>query len=84
MTYRYFGHSKSDRNLYRTKEEIQAWKEKDPIGRFETLLIDADVITDADVDEIYEEMNRSIDDAVAFAENSPEPDPSEVIEFVYA
>jgi pyruvate dehydrogenase E1 component alpha subunit len=84
MTYRYFGHSKSDRNLYRTKEEIQAWKEKDPIGRFETLLLDADVITEADVDEIYEEMNQTIDDAVAFAENSPEPDPSEVIEFVYA
>ena len=83
-TYRYFGHSKSDRNLYRTKEEIQAWKEKDPIGRFETLLIEAKLLNDGDVDEIYQEMSQVIDEAVAFAENSPEPDPSEVTEWVYA
>lgn len=83
-TYRYFGHSKSDRNLYRTKEEIQAWKEKDPIGRFETLLIEANVLNDGDVDEIYQEMSQVIDEAVAFAENSPEPDPAEVTEWVYA
>ncbi|HAF48300.1 MAG TPA: pyruvate dehydrogenase (acetyl-transferring) E1 component subunit alpha [Anaerolineaceae bacterium] len=83
-TYRYFGHSKSDRNLYRTKEEIQAWKEQDPIGRFETLLIDAEVIDEANVEEINHEMNQVIEDAVSFAENSPEPDPSEVTEWVYA
>jgi pyruvate dehydrogenase E1 component alpha subunit len=84
MTYRYFGHSKSDRNLYRTKEEIQAWKDQDPIGRFETLLLDADVLTEADIDQIYKEMEQVIDESVSFAENSPEPDPSEVTEFVYA
>lgn len=83
-TYRYFGHSKSDRNLYRTKEEIQAWKEKDPIGRFETLLMEAELLNDKAVDEIYQEMSQVIDEAVAFAENSPEPDPSEVTEWVYA
>ncbi len=83
-TYRYFGHSKSDRNLYRTKEEIQAWKEKDPIGRFETLLIEAKVLNDKAIKEIYQEMSQVIDEAVAFAENSPEPDPSEVTEWVYA
>jgi pyruvate dehydrogenase E1 component alpha subunit len=83
-TYRYFGHSKSDRNLYRTKEEIQAWKEKDPIGRFETLLIEAKVLNDKAIEEIYQEMSQVIDEAVAFAENSPEPDPSEVTEWVYA
>ncbi len=83
-TYRYFGHSKSDRNLYRTKEEIQTWKEKDPIGRFETLLIEAKLLNDKAVEEIYQEMSQVIDEAVAFAENSPEPDPSEVTEWVYA
>lgn len=84
MTYRYFGHSKSDRNLYRTKEEIQAWKENDPISRFETLLIAANVIDEVDVEDIYQEMNQAIDDAVAFADQSPDPDLSEVMEFVYA
>ncbi len=83
-TYRYFGHSKSDRNLYRTKEEIQAWKENDPIGRFETLLIDAKVIDERDVEEIYKQVGQEIDDAVTFAENSPDPDPADVMEWVYA
>jgi pyruvate dehydrogenase E1 component alpha subunit len=84
QTYRYFGHSKSDRNLYRTKEEIEEWKGRDPIGRFQTLLLDAKLITDTDIDRIHEDMTRLIDNAVEFAENSPEPDASEVTEWVYA
>jgi acetoin:2,6-dichlorophenolindophenol oxidoreductase subunit alpha len=83
-TYRYFGHSKSDRNLYRSKEEIAAWKERDPINRFEKLLLDAKVITKEDVDKIKEEMAGEIDEAVDFAENSPEPKVEEVTEWVYA
>lgn len=83
-TYRYFGHSKSDRNLYRSKEEIAEWKERDPIQRFERLLLEAKVITKEDIDRIKEEMSGEIDAAVDFAENSPEPKPEEVTEWVYA
>jgi acetoin:2,6-dichlorophenolindophenol oxidoreductase subunit alpha len=83
-TYRYFGHSKSDRNLYRTKEEIETWKERDPIGRFTTLLLNADIITQKDLDIFHQDIKQIIDKAVEFAENSPEPDASEVTEFVYA
>jgi len=83
-TYRYFGHSKSDRNLYRTKEEIDSWKESDPIGRFETLLLNADLTTDEELDKFHQEIKQKIDQAVEYAENSPEPDASEVTEFVYA
>lgn len=83
-TYRYFGHSKSDRNLYRTKEEIDSWKELDPIDRFETLLLEADLTTDEDIDKYHQEIKQKIDEAVEYAENSPEPDASEVMEFVYA
>jgi len=84
QTYRYFGHSKSDRNLYRTKEEIEEWKGRDPIGRFQTLLLEAKLITETDIEKIHEDMTRLIDEAVEFAENSPEPDASEVTEWVYA
>lgn len=84
QTYRYFGHSKSDRNLYRTKEEIEEWKQRDPIDRFEQLLLQADIITEDDVEKTDQEMNQLIDEAVEFAENSPEPDASEVMEWVYA
>ena len=83
-TYRYFGHSKSDRNLYRTKEEIEAWEAQDPIKRFETLLVEAKVIPKKDFETIKNEMDQVIQAAVDFAENSPEPDVSEVTEWVYA
>lgn len=83
-TYRYFGHSKSDRNLYRSKDEIQKWKERDPIDRFKELLLDADVIDEEQIENINQNMARVIEDAVTFAENSPEPEVEDVTEWVYA
>ncbi len=83
-TYRYFGHSKSDRNLYRSREEIEAWKKRGPILRFEKLLIDAKLINDVKVKEIYQDMGALIEKAVTFAENSPEPEIKDVMEWVYA
>jgi len=83
-TYRWLGHSKSDRNLYRTKEEINSWKAKDPIKRFEKLLVDANLVTDEQLKEIDKKMAKVIDEAVEFAENSPEPDVKDLMEWVYA
>jgi pyruvate dehydrogenase E1 component alpha subunit len=83
-TYRYFGHSKSDRNLYRTKDEIDEWKEIDPIDRFKNLLVDAKILTEEGAQEIDQEAQKQIDEAVAFAESSPEPDVETLTEFVYA
>jgi len=83
-TYRYFGHSKSDRNLYRSKEEINSWKAKDPINRFEKLLLEAKIISEKSVEQISIETAQVIEKAVEFAENSPEPDVSKVTEWVYA
>lgn len=83
-TYRYYGHSKSDRNLYRTKEEIEQWKERDPISRFLNLLLDSEMITEEIIESIDLEAKQIIDDAVEFAENSPDPDVKNVMEGVYA
>ncbi len=83
-TYRILGHSKSDRNLYRSKEEINNWKEKDPIQRFKKLLLEGDVITEDQIEDIEKKMTKVIDDAVTFAENSPEPNIEDVTEYVYA
>ncbi len=84
-TYRYFGHSKSDRNLYRTKDEIEYWKTvKDPIDRMEGLLLKADILTVEAVKQIHEETVQEIDAAVKFAEEAPEPDAKDVMEWVYA
>ena len=85
QTYRYFGHSKSDRNLYRTKEEIDYWKSvEDPILRFQKLLLTADLIDETMIAKIKKEMSEEIDKSVTFAENSPEPDVKDVMEWVYA
>lgn len=85
QTYRYFGHSKSDRNLYRSKEEIEEWRNtKDPIMRFRTDLVKNGILDETRADEIDQEALKVIEAAVAFAETSPEPDPASVTEFVYA
>jgi pyruvate dehydrogenase E1 component alpha subunit len=83
-TYRYFGHSKSDRNLYRTKEEIDEWRELDPILRFRSGLIKTGLLTDERAEQLDQEALQEIEAAVEFAESSPEPDVSTVEEFVYA
>ena len=83
-TYRYFGHSKSDRNLYRTKEEIDNWRRLDPITRVRKAIVDAGIITEERAEEINQEALIAIEAAVEFAENSPEPDVNTVEEFVYA
>ncbi len=85
QTYRYFGHSKSDRNLYRSKDEIDDWRDnKDPIARFKGQLIDHAILKEEQAEEISNETLAVIEAAVAFAEASPDPDPSTVTEYVYA
>lgn len=85
ITYRYFGHSKSDRNLYRSKEEIEDWKQnRDPIMRFTKHMLRAEILGESQAQEIDEEAERVIVSAVEFAEASPEPDPSTLMEYVYA
>lgn len=83
-TYRHLGHSKSDRNLYRTKQEIEAWKEKDPIKRFEKLMLEAGILSEDQMKEIDRKMAKVIEDAVEYAENSPQPNADDVTEWVYA
>ncbi|HYA09941.1 MAG TPA: thiamine pyrophosphate-dependent dehydrogenase E1 component subunit alpha [Gaiellaceae bacterium] len=77
-TYRYVGHSRSDARGYRTREEEEAWKARDPIARLRAQLPDADA---AAVEAAVEE---ELDEAVEFARNSPEPDSEELLGDVYA
>ena len=83
-TYRYLGHSKSDANKYRTKEEIAEWREKDPIRRFEAVLAENGRFSRAELDEIAAEARRAVEEAVEFAQNSPEPGLDTIAEDVYA
>jgi pyruvate dehydrogenase E1 component alpha subunit len=84
VTYRWKGHSKSDQELYRTKEEIETWKEKDPIKRFRELLVSEGTLTEEEAARIEEEASRTIAAALEFATSSPEPDVDTILEGVYA
>lgn len=83
-TYRWRGHSKSDRNLYRTQQEIAEWKERDPIARLRARLIEQGLLTQAEAEAIQARVREEIAAAVAFAEQSPEPDPAALEDEVYA
>ena len=80
ITYRWRGHSKSDRQAYRTREEVKEWMKKDPIPRFASKIS----VTDKEMQDIQNRVKIDIQKAVAFAENSPEPDLSTILEGVYA
>ncbi|MEO0944602.1 MAG: thiamine pyrophosphate-dependent dehydrogenase E1 component subunit alpha [Pseudomonadota bacterium] len=83
VTYRWRGHSKSDRNRYRSKDEIENWMTKDPIPRFATTLIEHGLMTDADVTALETEVDAAIEAAIAFAKESPDPLTAEATRDVY-
>ena len=83
MTYRWRGHSKSDRNRYRTKEEISEWMERDPIAAMARLLTDHQIIDEDGVAKLETEAEQIIKDAIAFAADSPDPKVEDAIRDVY-
>jgi pyruvate dehydrogenase E1 component alpha subunit len=83
-TYRWHGHSEHDRAFYRTDEELAMWKSRDPIPTFTTYLTSRHVLTGEKQQEIENRVARTIDDAVEFAVNSPDPQPDESVSDLYA
>jgi pyruvate dehydrogenase E1 component alpha subunit len=82
-TYRHRGHFEGDPAVYRSKEEVEQWKKKDPINKFVKLLKDQELFDDQEYSELKEKAAGKIADALKFAQESPEPDPSEVTTDVY-
>jgi TPP-dependent pyruvate/acetoin dehydrogenase alpha subunit len=83
-TYRWRGHSKSDRNVYRSAEEIEDWKKRCPIVRFKQTLAAGGVMTDAELAVIDERARGTIDRAAEEALTYPEPSPERLEDEVYA
>ena len=86
VTYRIKGHSRSDRQAYRTRDEVRLWQQPDhdPITRFVSVLESANVVTNDETDAMRDEAIARVDAAVEFVENSPDPDPDRVADNVYA
>lgn len=84
LTYRFRGHSLADPDELRTKEEKEFWQARDPIKRMGAYLVEQSLANQAELDEIEHKIREIVDDSVQFAENSEEPDPTELRRFVFA
>jgi TPP-dependent pyruvate/acetoin dehydrogenase alpha subunit len=84
VTYRWRGHSKSDRNLYRTQAEIDNWRARCPIVRFKEVLLEGGVMSEEEVEAIDVAAKATIDRAAKEAATMPEPSPEHMEDEVYA
>jgi len=83
LTYRFRGHSMSDPGEYRGQEELEQYKQRDPIGRLGDFLTGEGILDGDAPDRIEDEMDEVVQEALTFAEESPEPEPGELYEDVY-
>jgi TPP-dependent pyruvate/acetoin dehydrogenase alpha subunit len=83
-TYRWHGHSEHDKAFYRTDEELAMWKSRDPIPTFTTYLKGMNVLNEQNLGDIEARVRATIDDAVEFAMNAPDPRPEEAVTDLYA
>ncbi len=73
VTYRYRGHSKSDKELYRTKAEVEEWREKDPIARFQAWMIAHDLLDQTEAAAFDDRAEAQIEAAIDYADGEPPP-----------
>ena len=78
MTYRFRGHSMGDPQRYRTREEVEEAKARDPIACWRRTVLESDLATEDELRKIGDEVDAEVEEAVRFAENSPAPDPGEL------
>lgn len=84
ITYRWFGHSASDAGAYRSREEIDSWKERDPIEAFRKVLLDEKTATLEELDKIREDSIEAVKEAVEFAKDAPYPEETVAFEDNFA
>src|SRR4029453_17698276 len=83
LTYRFRGHSAADPEVYRTKEEVQEWRKKDPIHAYAERLKKEGTIDDKELEKLDQKAIKIVDEAVEFADASPEPALESLYDNVY-
>jgi len=83
-TYRYMGHSRFEPSNYRTKQEVEDWKKRDPLTLFAGVLVKDLGAAEMELTRIEEEVKLEIEEAVRFAEESPDPDPRDCARYIFA
>jgi TPP-dependent pyruvate/acetoin dehydrogenase alpha subunit len=84
VTYRYFGHHVGDPLNYRTREEVDEWRKTDAIERFKTRLMEDRVLDETRLQQLEEQVNAAVEEAIEFARNSPEPSVEILMDDIYA
>lgn len=84
VTYRFRGHSMGDPERYRQSDEVKKWQEEDPIGIFRRHLIKNEIAVEEELDVLEAKVETEVRDAIAFAENSPEPPADALFENIYS
>jgi len=82
--YRIEGHYAGEPEVYRQRAEVDEYRQKDPIPRFYHYLADRGLAAPAELDRIADEIRQEMVDAIQFAKNSPQPDPSTAMDYIYA
>lgn len=82
-TYRYKGHSMSDPQKYRTKEEVEEYKQRDPIEQVRKAILDKKIASEKELEAVETKVNAQVEESVKFAEESKYPDPSEAMKDIY-
>ena len=84
LTYRFRGHSLADPDELRSKAEKETWLARDPIKRFEAYLLEQNLADEDTLKGIRDRIESTIDEALAYAEDSPEPKPEDLYKYVFA
>ena len=83
-TYRYKGHWEGDPLLYRTKDEVEEWMKKDPIDRLKKELLKDNILEEADIAKMKNEITSEIENAIEFARKSPEPLKESALDYIFS
>jgi len=83
LTYRFRGHSMGDPERYRKAEEVHQWQESDPIGIFRSSILKEEIAKEEELNRLDDQALEEIQEAVEFAESSPEPSPEELFKDIY-
>lgn len=84
LTYRFRGHSLADPDELRSSDEKEFWGEQDPINKFTTYLVEQNLADYQELENIKKQIEEKIDQAVQFAQDSPEPDANELYRYIFA
>ena len=83
-TYRFHGHHAGDPLNYREREEVERWRQQDPIERVKRAIMEQGAMTAEEISQLEQQIEAQVDEAVEFAKSSPEPTPDQLMTDIYA